>query len=85
MPITIKGIRIETVNLQRQEKSGTLELKTASYSLLSSSDRVLANQSIGEYGNQLAVVPSATTVGLLNQFIASYRKDVTTVLGLEES
>ena len=63
--ITLKGIRLESVGIERNEKSGSLELKAASYSLLSSTDHVLANQTIGGYGSQVAVVPSASTVGAL--------------------
>ena len=85
MAITIKGIRLEAVNLELQEKTGSVELKSASYSLISSVDRVLASQSIGGYSDKVVVVPSSTTVGFLNQFISSYKKDVSTVLGLEEA
>ncbi len=85
MAITIKGIRLETLGLERQEKSGRLELKTASYALLSSTDHVLANQTIGGYGSNVSVSPSSTTIGLLTQFIESYKKDVLAVLGLDEA
>jgi len=85
MPITIKGIRLESMNLEREEKSGRVELKTSSYSLLSSTDRVLANQTIGGYNSPVTVVPSSTTMALLDQFVNSYRKDVCDVLGLDAS
>lgn len=82
--ITLKGIRLETVSLTRQEKSGRLELSSASYALMSSTDHVLANQTVGGYSSSVAVVPSSTTVGLLEQFVASYKKDVSAALGLDE-
>ncbi len=85
MPITIKGIRLESVTLERQETSGKVELKAASYVLLSSSDHVLANQSIGGYGDKVKVALSGDTIKLLTQFVDSYRKDVSEVLGLEQA
>lgn len=84
MAITIKGIRIESVHLKRDDASGTLHLEQASYALMSSTDKVLANQSIGGY-NGLAVSLSPATQKLLAQFTESYKLDVTTVLGLEEA
>lgn len=83
MPVTLKGIRLESVTLERQE-SGKLDLKSASYSLLSSTDHVLANQSIGGYGDKLKLNPSPKTIELLNAFVDNYRNDITTLLGLSE-
>lgn len=84
MSITLKGIRLESVSLERQESSGKLELKLASYSLLSSTDHVLANQTIGGYSDKVKVQPSLDTLKLLEAFLNSYKKDVTQTLGLEE-
>jgi hypothetical protein len=84
MLITIKGIRLETLNLERQKESNKIELKSASYSLISSLDKVLANQTIGGYSDKVSVIPSTTTINLLDQFIDSYKKDISIVLGLEE-
>lgn len=83
MPITLKGIRLEHVSIERQD-SGKHLLKNASYSLISSSDHVLANQAIGGYNDKVIINPSLQTLQLLEQFISSYRKDVTNSLGLEE-
>lgn len=85
MPITLKGIRLESVTLERQESSGKLELKNASYSLLSSTDHILANQTIGGYGDKVKINPSIETVKLLAAFVDSYKKDVTTTLGFDET
>lgn len=83
--ITLKGIRLETLSLERQDRTGKIEMKSASYSLLSSTDHVLANQSIGGYSDKVAITPSKATLDLLDQFIESYKKDITVVLGLEEA
>lgn len=83
-PITLKGIRLESVTLERQQESGKLELKGASYSLLSSTDHILANQSIGGYSDKIKIQPSPETLKLLTAFVDSYKKDVTVLLGLEE-
>jgi hypothetical protein len=83
MPITIKGIRLETVNLSRDDKTNVISLSTASYSLMSSADRVLANQTIGGYGETVKVAASPATLSLLTQFTESYQKDVSAALGLE--
>ncbi len=83
MPITIKGIRISTIVLKRSDESGKTDIENASYSLISSTDHVLATQPIGGYGG-LALKPSVTTIKALEAFVTSYKKDVTDVLGLEQ-
>jgi hypothetical protein len=84
MPITIKGIRLESVTLEREDRTGKLELKSAAYSLLSSTDHILANQNIGGYGNKITVSASPETLQALDKFVESYKKDLTNTLGLEE-
>lgn len=84
MAITLKGIRLESLNVIRDKESGVMKLSSASYALISSSDKVLANQSIGDYG-QMNIAATADTLKILDQFIQSYKKDITTTLGLEES
>jgi len=81
MPITIKGIRIESLSIKTtgaEQGEGPI---TSEYSLISSDDKVLAKQSIGGYGG-MKVQPSADTVGALNAFIKMYKRDINTVLGL---
>lgn len=85
MAITIKGVRIESIELQRQDSTGKIELKSASYSLISSTDHVLANQSTGGYNDKVKIQLSAETTKLLTSFLDSYKKDVTQTLGLEEA
>lgn len=85
MPITLKGIRLESVTLERVVESGKLEMKSASYSLLSSKDQVLANQTIGGYSDRLKINASPNTTKLLDAFLESYGKDLTATLGLEEA
>jgi hypothetical protein len=83
MAITLKGIRLESLNIVRSKESGNLELNQSSYALISSTDKVLANQSIGAYGG-VTINASPDTLALLEKFIQSYKKDITTMLGLEE-
>ena len=80
--ITIKGIRVESINLLLSKESGSMELQQAEYSLISSVDKVLAKQTIGGY-NSMKVEASRDTLNLLEKFVESYKKDVSDVLGLE--
>lgn len=83
MAITIKGIRIEDISITRDAEQGGFKIGSATYSLLSSADKVLAKQSIGGYG-AITLEPSPATVKALQDFSESYRRDVVTTLGLEE-
>jgi len=82
MAITIKGIRIEGVDVKSNLEAGGYVIDNASYSLISSTDHVLAKQIIGGYGG-LSLKASAETQKALNAFMASYKRDVVAVLGLE--
>ena len=84
MPITLKGIRLESLHVQRSKESGEMILHESSYALISSTDKVLANQSVGGYGG-LVVSASPQTLSLLEKFITGYKQDITKVLGLEEA
>jgi hypothetical protein len=84
MPVTVKGIRVDFVNLERNVETGEAGIKEARYSLVSSTDHILAQQAVGSYGG-MSLKPSQDTVKLLHAFFQSYKKDVTTALGLEES
>lgn len=81
MPITIKGIRIKSLTISTKNDEGESGV-SSSYELLSSEDKVLATQEIGGY-NGLKVQPAADTIGKLNDFIKSYKRDINTILGLE--
>lgn len=82
--ITIKGIRLESLDIEYSAETGAHNLKGAAYSLISSADRVLARQNLGGY-NDMKIAPSSNTLTLLNEFVSSYKKDVTAALGLEEA
>lgn len=83
MPITLKGIRLESITVEREATSGKSILKNSTYSLLSSTEHVVAQQTIGGYGG-LTITPSLETLKALEIFIALYKKDITVTLGLEE-
>jgi hypothetical protein len=80
--ITIKGIRVDFVSIERNESNGQESIKDARYSLISSTDHVLATQSIGGYGG-LALKASPQTVKALENFMQLYKADVLAVLGLD--
>lgn len=82
MAITIKGIRVDSVLIERNESTGRDEIKNAQYSLISSTDHVLAKQSIGGYGS-MVLTPSPTTIKALEAFASAYKADVVATLGLE--
>lgn len=84
MAITLKGIRLESLDIQRDKDAGGMKLSSAQYALISSADKVLANQAVGGYGG-MVVAASADTLKLLEQFMDSYKRDITAVLGLEEA
>lgn len=84
MAITLKGIRLESLNVRRDKESGSMKLEEAQYALISSADKVLANQSVGGYQG-LTVSASPETLSFLDKFIDSYKRDITTVLGLDEA
>lgn len=83
MAITIKGIRVNSVSIQHSVETGRVTIESANYSLISSTDHVLATQSIGSYSGQVKIEPSLATAKLLEEFMWSYRQDVVTTLGLE--
>lgn len=85
MPLTIKGVRLDAVHLERSE-GGAVGLKYATYSLISSADTVLADQTIGGgYGNdKVKVNASLATMKALQEFISAYKADINTTLGFTE-
>ena len=82
MPITIKGITIEEVRIHKDAEHGGFKVEGATYSLISSMDKVLAKQPIGSYGVPLE--PSTRTAQALDTFMESYKADVLAVLGLAD-
>ncbi len=77
--IGIKGIRLNSVDFKREGDKDTI---TAEYSLMSTTDKVLAKQSIGGYGG-MEMKPSADTIKALETFLSAYKRDIQSVLGLE--
>lgn len=82
MSISIRGIRIEAIQLKPNDK-GEFQIETSEYSLISSADKVLAKQEIGGYKG-MKLEPSPETKAALLAFTQSYTKDVQTLLGLNE-
>lgn len=81
MAITVKGIRIDSVSIERAA-DGRDGINAAHYSLISSTDHVLAQQSIGGYGS-MTLKASPETMKALEVFMQSYKTDVLKVLGLD--
>lgn len=83
MAITIKGIRIETVSLKRDTEDGDYKIDSASYSIITSADRVLAKQTCGGYNPDTKLEPSPPTTKALSEFVSAYKVDVAMASGLE--
>lgn len=79
MPVTIKGIRLDDVTIKREGDETKIETQ---YALISSADKVLANQSVGGY-NGMKLQPSLDTLNALDAFIKAYKKDIETAIGIE--
>lgn len=82
MPITISGIKVNDIHIEPIERADGYRIKTAEYSLISSTNKVLAKQIVGGY-NGLALEPSQATKDALDVFTKSYVTDVQALLGLE--
>lgn len=82
MEIKIKGIRLGNLYLKSDEHGKPHEIESASYSLVSELDKVIAKQSIGCFDSQIRVEPSAATKNAVTALIASYAKDIQEVTGL---
>ena len=83
MPITIKGLKVNNIHIEPDQSNGGYKISTADYSLVSSTDKVLAKQTIGGYQG-MALEPSPATKQALEIFATSYAKDVQSLLGLLE-
>lgn len=79
--ISVKGIRIESVSLNKEADAWKIK---GDYSLMSSTDKVLAKQAVNGY-NEVAVNPSPKTIAALDALLASFKDDISTVLGLNEA
>lgn len=83
MAITIEGIRVNDIHIEPNVEQGGYRIKTAEYSLISSTGKVLAKQTIGGY-NGLVLEPSEQTKKALDAFTKSYVNDTQNLLGLIE-
>lgn len=86
MAITIKGIRITSLSVIRQD-DGSSDKIEANYQLISSVDKVLAKESLTskkEYGSGEMFVPSITTMKLLADAVTAYKAEVEMSLGIGE-
>lgn len=81
MAITIRGIRIKTLTITPSPDEGDDKV-SATYQLISSADKVLAEQTIGGY-NGMKVGLSPASCKALDDFVKSYRSDINMTLGLE--
>lgn len=79
--IAIRGIRIKELAIKPGEESGD-ERVTCTYQLISTADKVLADQSVGGY-NGMKVPFSPATCKAYDEFLRSYRNDINMVLGLD--
>ena len=86
MAVTIAGIRVNDVHLEPNGETLTatgFKIKSAEYSLIGSTGKVLAKQTIGGYQG-IVLEPSLATQKALDEFWRSYVNDVQTLLGLLE-
>ena len=78
--IGLQGIKVDSVSIDRREGEAQV---TGRYSLVSTSDIVLAKQSFNTYG-EVKVALSAGTQTALNRFMAELKTDIQNTLGLTE-
>jgi hypothetical protein len=83
VPITISGIRVNDVHIEPDAEHGGYRIKTSEYSLIGSTGKVLAKQTLGGYQG-MTLEPSPATKAALDAFMKSYVGDVQSLLGLLE-
>ena len=81
--ITIAGIKVNDIHIEPDVEHGGYSIKTAEYSLISSTGKILAKQTLGGY-NGIKLEPSPATKHALEEFTKSYVNDVQALLGLLE-
>ena len=82
MGVMIKGIRLEKVTIDRDEKTGQPTIQ-GSYSLISQADIVLAKQEFNGY-NSIKLEPSGDTAKQLHGLVSGITNDLENILGLKE-
>jgi hypothetical protein len=80
MSIGVKGVRLESTSFERDQSEGGYQISSV-YSLISTTDHVLARQSVGGYQG-LKIEPSPGTRKALDAFMQSYKADIEATLGL---
>jgi len=80
--VTIQGVRVTSVSLNR-DADGVVKM-TGSYSLVSSSDKVIAKQDFNGYSSDLKVEATGETVILLDNLMKAIKSNIETQLGLVE-
>lgn len=82
MPITIRGIRITSLTVTRDDDGA--DKISANYQLVASNDKVLAKESLTSktsYGEH-TFTPSPQTIKALTDAVAAYKADVELSLGI---
>lgn len=82
MATTIKGIRIEEVNISSPTVDGGREIR-GQYSIISNTDIVLAKNGFNGY-EQVKIAFSPDTQKAFQVFLAGVKKDTQATLGIEE-
>lgn len=77
--IGLKGIRLAQLNLTM--KNGQAEI-TGTYQLVSTTDKILANQHFNGY-DELKISMSGPTLKALDAFLGAYKSEITTMIGLD--
>lgn len=77
MPVAVKEARV--TNLTIETSDDRMKVK-GEYTLVSTADKILARQSFGDYG--MKIEPSRETLVALDSFIAAFKKDLNSTLGL---
>lgn len=83
MPVSIQGIRVDNVDIVQKPDDGD-EKVSGNYSLMSNNGKVLAKQAFNGYSETIKVNLPADTVKAKNAFMKLLKRDIETVLGMEE-
>ena len=83
MAITIKGIRLSNVSISEPDTDGGRKI-TGGYDIVSNNDVVIAKQSFNGY-NEVKMTFSPDTNKAFQSFLTGVKKDIQTMMGLEEA
>jgi len=78
-PITIKGVRIDSIKIERSDSTGEQTIES-SYSILTSANKVVAKQTVGGY-NGMKIQPSPATMQAMAAAVRLYQNDIDATLG----